>query len=306
MKARHVVEYLAVIVLRAVLSLMPRRAASWCGRRLGDIYFAIDRRHRKEVLENLALAFGSDLSRREKQRIARGAYRHFGGVFFDFIRSPVLSPKKIEKIAEFEGWENLERAFDRGRGVLILTAHYGYWELMGVAQGYRGRPLSVVARRLDNPLLERMLQRYRTRSGNVVIYKQNAIREVFRALRRNESVAVLIDQNMSPKQGVFVDFFGVPASTTPILSAVALKTGAPIVPAFSMPMPGGKWKFIYEPPLELGNNGDRGEALVRVTQECTNIIERHIRERPEIWLWMHRRWKSRPEGEAADSRGSGR
>ena len=300
MKLRYYIEYAFVIFIRGLLYLIPRRAASWLGRRLGDLFHLVDRRHRKEVLQNLDLAFGNEKSKREKIRIARGAYRHFGQVFFDFLRYPNLSLEKLEKIIEIEGWENLEEAYSRGKGVLILTAHYGFWELMGVAQGFRGRPLFVIARKLDNPFLEKQLHHYRTRSGNVVIYKQNAVKEILRALRENKAAAVLIDQNISPRQGVFVDFFGMPASTTPILSSIALKTGAPIVPAFSEPLPKGRWRFIYESALEISTNGNRNEAIQRVTQQCTAVIERYIRKRPEIWLWMHRRWKSQPQPEEKD------
>ena len=298
MKVRHYIEYGLVAAIRALLFLMPRRTAIWCGRRLGGLFYLLDRRHRREVLANLDLAFGEEKSPAEKRRIARGSYWHFGGIFFDFLRSPALSIRKIERITEVRGWENLEEAYSRGKGVLLLTAHYGFWELMGVAQGFRGRPISVIARHLDNPLLERMLHRYRTRSGNTVVYKQNAVKEIFRALRKNEAAAVLIDQNISPRQGVFVDFFGVPASTTPILSAIALKSGAPIVPAFSQPLLGGRWRFIYEPAIEVSGGGDRSEAIQTITQQCTAIIERYIRHRPDLWLWMHRRWKARPPMEA--------
>ncbi len=298
MKLRHYIEYGLVWIARALLFFLPRRAAIWCGRRLGDFFYLVDRRHRREVLHNLDLAFGEEKSKAEIKRIARGTYRHFGAIFFDFIRSPRISRRQMERMTEVEGWENLEAAFEKGKGVLILTAHYGYWELMGMQQGYLGRPMSVITRRLDNPLLEKMVHRYRTRSGNRVVYKQNAVREIFKALRRNEAAGVLIDQNISPKQGMFVDFFGVAASTTPILSAIALKSGAPIVPAFTEPLPGGRWVLIYEPALDLSINGmDRSEAIRYITQTCTMVIEDHIRRNPEIWLWMHRRWKARPPAE---------
>ena len=302
MKARHYLEYALVRVFRALLLLMPRRAAAWCGRRLGELFFLLDRRHRKEVLANLELAFGQEKTKKEKLQIARGAYRHFGGILFEFLRSPTPTLKQVERTTEVQGWENLESAYAMGKGVLILTAHYGFWELMGVVQGLRGRPLNVVARRLDNPLLVRLLRRFRSSSGNTVFYKQNAVKATLGALRKNEAVAVLIDQNISPEQGIFVDFFGVPASTTPILSAIALKTGAPIIPAFSQPLPGGRWRFLYDPPLEINTNGNRTEAIRRITQQCTRVIERYIRKRPDIWLWMHRRWKAQPPVEKQDGR----
>lgn len=301
MKLRHYFEYALVFLFRIILMVLPRRAALWLGRRFGDLFYLVDGRHRREVLSNLDIAYGDEIDHKAKKRIARKSYEHFASILFDLIRPAKLDKNKIDKIATTEGWENLEEAIALDRGVLVLTAHYGFWELMGVAQGFKGRPLNVLARKLDNPFLERLLYRFRTKSGNTVLYKQNAVKAILELLRDKQTTAVLIDQNVSIQHGIFVDFFGVPASTTPIISALAMKTGAPIVPAFSLPMPGGKWRFIYEKPLFVENNGDRKEMVRELTQRCTNIIENYIRKQPEIWLWMHRRWKTRPPEENGDA-----
>jgi KDO2-lipid IV(A) lauroyltransferase len=301
MKIRHIIEYLLVLLVRLPALILPRRAAIWYGRRLGDLVYLLDIRHRRDVMNNLDLAYRDEISAREKKKIAIGSYRHFASMLVDLLCSPYVSRKKLEKISEVIGWENLEEACARGRGVLILTAHLGVWEMMGVAQGYRGLPLNVVARRLDNPLLEKILHRYRTRSGNTVLFKQNAVKAILEVLHQKQATAVLIDQNVSAKHGIFVDFFGVPACTTTVISAIALKTGAPVVPAFSLPLPGGRWQFIYDKPMEFTAEGNRIEAIRDVTQQCTRIIEDYIRKRPEAWLWMHRRWKTRPPEESVDA-----
>jgi Kdo2-lipid IVA lauroyltransferase/acyltransferase len=304
MKFRHYIEFGFVAVIRLLLWLMPRRAAVWFGRRLGDLFYAVDVRHRKLVLHNLDIAYKDELDAGEKRRIARGSYRHFGGVFCDLLRSTWLSKEQIDRISVTEGWENLEAAEARGKGVLILTAHFGFWEMMGVAQGFHGKKLHVLARALDNPLLDKVLRNYRSRSGNVVLYKANAVKAILEILKDKGMAAVLIDQNVNPNRGIFVDFFGVPACTTTVVSALAVRTGAPIVPAFSIPEPGGRWRFIYDKPLEFGEE-DRGkERIAEITQQCTTIIEDYIRRKPEAWLWMHRRWKTRPPEECSETEGS--
>lgn len=300
MKFRHYIEFAFVLLLRLILLLMPRRAALWLGRRIGDLAHALDARHRKLVMDNLDLAYGEELSLSEKKRITRGTYQHFASMFIDLIRPYKVSERKLAKLAEYQGMENLQAAYDLGKGVLVLTAHYGYWELMGVAQGYTGNTLDVLARQLDNPLLDNILRNYRSQSGNNVVYKKNAIKAIMETLKAKRGAAVLIDQNVNPNRGIFVNFFGVPACTTTVVSSLAVKTGAPIVPAFSMPLPGGRWKFIYEKPVEYELLENRKETIDNLTQECTNIIESYIRKQPEIWLWLHRRWKTRPPEENLD------
>ena len=177
--------------------------------------------------------------------------------------------------------------------MLLFSGHFGHWELVALMQGFLGMPLALVTRRLDNPLLERRLARLRTLSGNEVIHRQGAVREMLKALKRNLGIAIVIDQD-AKRSGIFVPFFGRQAATTPTLAAVALKTGAPIVPVFSVPRPDGSYDVIYEPEVEVVSTGDREADVHRLTAHCTAIIERWVRRHPEIWLWMHRRWKTVP------------
>jgi len=299
-KIKHIFEYCIVQSFRAVLFILPRGGRRWMGRRFGDFFHFADKKHRQLVHDNLKLAYGDELSEEERKRITKGVYHHFSTMLMEIISPHRPTKKMMERISEVEGWENLHKAYDYGRGVLILTAHFGNWELMGVAQGFMGKPLHVVARTLDNPMLNSLLHKYRTQSGNTVHYKVNAIKGIMSVLKQKEAAAVLIDQNVNPGRGIFVDFFGVPASTTTVVSALAAKTGAPIVPAFSLPLPGGKWKFIYETPLVYDDGNKSKERIAEITQRCTEIIEQYVRKQPEAWLWLHRRWKTRPPEESED------
>ena len=300
MKFRHYIEYALVMLLRFILMLMPRRAALWLGRRIGDLAYTLDARHRKLVMDNLNLAYKDELSHKEKKEIARGTYQHYASMFIDLIRPYKVTEAKVARLAEYEGRENLDNAYAQGKGVLVLTAHFGYWEFMGVAQGYTGNTLDVLARKLDNPLLDKILTNYRSQSGNNVVYKKNAIKAILETLKAKRGAAVLIDQNVNPNRGIFVSFFGVPACTTTVVSSLAVKTGAPIVPAFSLPLPGRRWKFIYEKPVEYEICENKKETIEKLTQQCTEIIESYIRKQPEVWLWLHRRWKTRPPEENID------
>jgi KDO2-lipid IV(A) lauroyltransferase len=155
-------------------------------------------------------------------------------------------------------------------------------------------PLAMVTRPLDNPHLEKILFGYRTLSGNQVIHKQGAAKEMLRAIRRGDGVAIVIDQNVRGEDGLFVDFFGTPASTTPALATLALKTESPVVPVFGIPMPDGRYRIRYLPEVQPERTGDTRADILALTQRCTRIIEDQIRAEPEHWVWMHRRWRTRP------------
>jgi KDO2-lipid IV(A) lauroyltransferase len=162
-----------------------------------------------------------------------------------------------------------------------------------------GWAIASIARRLDNPYLERILYRTRTSTGNLVIEKREGVRPILKALRDGQVLAILIDQNVAGEERVFVDFFGQPAATTPALGVFHLRTGAPLVPVFALPLPGGRYRLRYGPRVEVPLSGDRDDDVRRITQACTRVLEAQIREHPEYWLWMHRRWKTRPEASEA-------
>jgi len=181
-----------------------------------------------------------------------------------------------------------------GRGVVFSTAHVGNWELTALAHGWIFGPVAVVARSLDNPGLEARLRSVRTQGGNVVIYKRKALSQILRTLREGGCVGILIDQNVQEKDGIFVDFFGRPAATTTVAAALAVKTGCALVPAHTRRLPNGRYRLTYEPALCWTPTGDRRADIASLTQQATSCIEAWVRAVPEQWLWMHRRWHTKP------------
>ena len=245
-------------------------------------------------MNNLKGAFGSEKDERELEIIARRSYQHLGRSLAELARVMVSSPEQVMGCVKFEGLDHFLDAQKKGQGVLYLTAHLGNWELMALAQSLQGYPIHVVARPVDNPLLENLLFQLRTRWGNRVIKKGGALREVLKLLKAGETVGFLLDQNVAPDQGVFVDFFGRPACTHKTLALLALKTGAVVLPAFTFRENGNGHRIIVGPPILLEETGDAEQDVVRNTQKFTDWIESCVRKHPDQWLWVHRRWKTQP------------
>ena len=291
---RYRLEWLVVKTLSLKAAVLPRPLCLAGGRLFGLLFYYLYPKLRRIALSNLDIAFPSTSGGSDKRRIARRSFSHFGSVIMDILWGGRVKQEAIQRLVEYQGLENLKRAYGKGRGVLLFTGHLGHWELMGVAQGYLGFPLSVVSRPLDNPYLEKMLYSYRCKSGNRVIYKKDAVKGILEALKRKEGVAVLIDQNAIPQEGIFIRFFGRWASTTPLLASLALRTGAPLIPAFALPIRNGRYRLIYGEEIEPGEFANRREAIINLTQRCTDVIEGYIRRYPQYWLWIHQRWKSQP------------
>jgi KDO2-lipid IV(A) lauroyltransferase len=296
---RHYAEYVLARAAGAAASILPRSGRLALGRSLGSLVYALDARHRGIALANIDLAFGAGKTPSEKRAIGEGAYRHFGAMLFELATLGKPTREEIEARVDFEGVELLEKAVSRGKGVILVTAHFGNWELHAIAHGYRIGKLHVVVREQANPFLNQWLDRTRKISGNAVIDKSRALRRMRTLLREGESVAVVVDQNVPLEDAVFVDFFGRKAATTPVPAWFALKTGAAIVPAFSYPLPGGRYRAVYEPEIDVEpyRGLDRDLALVALTQKLASVQEARIRKAPELWMWMHRRWRTRPPGE---------
>lgn len=212
------------------------------------------------------------------------------------LRASTLTPSQLLASVEVEGEGRVRAALAAGNGAIIFSGHFGYWEMHGLAHAMVLSPMSVLARPLDNPHLHQLLERMRRATGNHVIYRQGALRKVLRALNANQCVAMLIDQHMHGADAVTVQFFGRPAATTSALAALALRTGARLVPAFAIPMPDGRCRLIYEPAVELPPPGT-ADPVLELTQRCTDVLEMHVRRSPSLWLWMHRRWRTAPHAE---------
>ena len=294
--ARHRFELALFRVASGTLGILPRRTSAALGRALGRLYLRVGRERRGILFENLAKAF-PEKRPEEIARIARASVESVGAAFVEFLDVSAMSEEEIRSRIYVVGEENLRRAREQGKGVFILSAHIGGWELGAIRAGMLGEPISPVVRPLDNPLLERELARRRTRFGNRPIAKREAARDILRALRRGETVAILVDQNVLAREAVFVPFFGRPAATTPALALFQLKTGAPVVPVFTWPEGDGRYRLEFETPIEVETNdpADRDAAVRALTARYMEVTEAAIRKAPEAWLWMHNRWRTRPD-----------
>jgi KDO2-lipid IV(A) lauroyltransferase len=289
---RYRLEYWAVLVLRAVVRLLPHAVVRAIGATLGLMFYALDRPHRRVALANLTQCFPLR-TEPERRRLARAMFQHFGRLLFEILKFSTLSRADMLRRVEFDGEDRARHAYGQGRGVLFFTGHFGFWELHALAHGLRLQPIGVLARELDNPHLHALLERVRMATGNSVIYREGAVRRVLRTLAEGRGVALLIDQHMHSPDAIWVDFFQRPAATTSTLAALAIRTGAPVVPVFALPLPGGRYRMIYEHPVDPPH-GEGPEAIREFTQRCTDVLEMYVRRHPELWLWMHRRWRDAP------------
>jgi KDO2-lipid IV(A) lauroyltransferase len=289
---RHRLEYVAVVALRGALAVLPHGFVRAMGAGVGMLFYALDTKHRRVAITNLTQSFPTR-SATEVRAIARAMFRHFGRLLFEMLKFSTLSPSAMMQRVEFEGEDRARLAYGQGRGVLFFTGHFGFWELHAIVHGLQLRPIGVLARALDNPHLNTLLENVRGRTGNTVIYRQGAVRRVLKTLAAGEGVAMLIDQHMHSADAIWVDFFERPAATTSTLAVLALRTGAPVVPVFAMPVGRGRYRMIYEHAVEPPA-GEGPEAVREFTQRCTDVLEMYVRRNPELWLWMHRRWRDAP------------
>ena len=292
MSLRHHFEYLAVRTLIATVRVMPAGLVEWSGASLGRLFYTFDRAHRRVAEQNVASAFPARTPE-ERRLIVRGAFEHFGRLLFQMLSFSTLTPEAMLARVEFEGEERVKQAYAQGRGVLFVTCHFGFWELQAMVHALRLQPMSVLARALDNRKLNDLLERIRTRTGNGVIYRKGTIRRVIRLLQAGEGVGILIDQHILSSDAIYVDFFDRPAATTSAVAALALRTGAVVIPLFALPIGGGRYRMIYEHPVDPPAPGTE-HAIQEFTLRCTDVLEMYVRRNPELWLWMHRRWRDGP------------
>ena len=269
---------------------LPPAAGRAVGRRIGDLLWWLLPGRRRRALDNIRLSIGREMTPREIERLGRGSFQHVGMNLIEACRYFLRPTEVMLSQVHVEGVEHLQSAAARGRGVLVLTAHYGNWELLAAAHGLSGLPLSIVIRPLDHPVLDELAARFRRRSGAELILKRQAVREVLQALRRGRMVGILLDQNATRAEGVFVPFFGVAASTSKGLAVLALRTDAPVVPVFLRRTADGRHCMDVSPPLMPPSDGD----VLAYTATFNRVIEGAIRRAPEQWLWMHARWRTRP------------
>jgi KDO2-lipid IV(A) lauroyltransferase len=250
-------------------------------------------RLRRTAMRNLAMAL-PDLDRRTHRRIADGVFRSIARLLVTLARFPWIDRSNVGHWIRYEGYEHFEQARKYGRGVLFATAHLGNWELSAFAHALMAAPMYVVVRPLDNPSIDALVERRRMLSGNRLVGKRDSARSILKALRENEAVGILVDQNASLEEGTFVDFFGVPACAGIGFAKLAAHSGAAVIPGFALWLENErKYVLRFYPPVEITGDAERD------TRELHRQLEAVIREYPDQWLWIHRRWKTRPPGEAA-------
>jgi Kdo2-lipid IVA lauroyltransferase/acyltransferase len=294
---REALEYAFAWTLLTVFRLLPRRAALAAGAGLGSVAWHVLPRLRRSGLRNLELAFpATPLA--ERERMLRNLYRNLGRQLAEFCQMSRYTPENTRDLARYDGLEHYVAARDKGTGVLIVTAHLGAWELSSFWHSLMGHPMTMVIRRLDNLRVDRLVNGIRCLHGNRVVHKDDFARGLLAAMHRGETVGILMDTNMTPPQGVFVPFFGVLACSASGLARVALRTGAAVLPGF-MVWEGSEGKYVlrFGEEIALTRSGDDERDVIDNTARFTAAIEDAIRRYPDQWLWVHRRWKTRPEGE---------
>ncbi|MEO6815330.1 MAG: lysophospholipid acyltransferase family protein [Edaphobacter sp.] len=290
-------EFCVVRVFVGALAILPRWLARMLGAGIGWLAFRLLGRLRKVGLRNLELAF-PEKTASERETILRMVYRNLGCLLAEFCQMPSYSQEHASKFIRYDGLDNYLTARERGKGVLVLTGHLGAWELSSFYHSLMGYPMGMVIRRLDNPLVDAFVNRVRCLHGNRVMHKDDFARGLIASMRAGQTVGILMDTNMTPPQGVFVPFFGVEACTASGMARIAQKTGAAVVPGFLLWEPREKRYILrFGAELNLVRTGDSEADAVANTVLFTSVIERYVREYPEQWLWMHRRWKTRPAGE---------
>jgi KDO2-lipid IV(A) lauroyltransferase len=294
---REAAEFTVVWVFVYGMRLLPRGLARAVGAAIGAIAFRVLGRLRRVGVRNLELAF-PEMTAEERKAILRSEYRNLGLLLAEFCKMPDYTAVTASRFIRYEGLENYLAARERGKGVLVLTGHLGAWELSSFYHSLMGMPMGMVIRRLDNPLVDAFVNRIRCLNGNRVIHKDDFARGLIASMRAGETVGILMDTNMTPPQGVFVPYFGVLACTASGMARIAAKTGAAVVPGFLLwEESERRYVLHFGEELKVVHTGDSEQDALVNTATFTAAIEGYVRQYPGQWLWVHRRWKTRPAGE---------
>ncbi|MBS1814998.1 MAG: lysophospholipid acyltransferase family protein [Acidobacteria bacterium] len=296
---RQRIEFAVVWLLVRGLGILPRTLARAAGAFVGRVAYRLLGRLRRTGMRNLEIAY-PEKSEVERTAILHAVYRNLGWQLAEFCLMGRYSRRGAEDVVfRYEGLQNFEQAQQRGKGTLVLTGHLGAWELSSFLHSLCGSPMGMVIRRLDNPLVDRFVNRIRCLHGNRVLHKDDFARGLLRAMAANETVGILMDTNMTPPQGVFVPYFGVEACTASGLARVARATGAAVIPGFLLwSADEKKYVLHFGRALDVQRTEDAEADAVANTALFTRTIENYVRSAPEQWLWLHRRWKTRPAGDA--------
>jgi Kdo2-lipid IVA lauroyltransferase/acyltransferase len=294
---REWLNYAAAWIGLKSLGLLPRPAARLVGAGFAAAAYSVRAPLGRVAMTNLRLAFPNE-SDRQRKRWIRGMVRQIGWMAAEFSQFPKYTREGIERVVVLDGFENFDSARRRGKGVLFLTGHMSAWELAPFAQALYGHPLHFLVRPIANPRVDALINRYRCLSGNRPIEKNRSARAILKVLGDGGTVGILADHNTILEEGVFVPFFGTLASTSAGLARIALRTDAAVVPGFiSWDEGRRKYRLRFEPAVPLARSGNEEADVRENTARFTRVIEEYVRAHPDQWLWVHKRWKTRPPGE---------
>lgn len=295
---RQWLEYAAAWIGLKSLGILPRGLSRAVGATFAAAAYRIRTPLRRAAMFNLKLAF-PEAGEPEREQIIRGMIRQIGWMAGEFSQFPRYTPENIAQIVVIDGAENFDRAQKRGKGVLFLTGHMSAWELAPFAHALYGHPLHFLVRPVASARVDALINGYRCLSGNRPIEKNRSARAILKVLADGGTVGILADTNTSLEEGVFAEFFGIPASTTSGIARIALRTDAAVVPGFlAWDAAQRKYRLQFSPALELVRTDDEDADVRANTARFTAVIEAYVRAHPDQWLWVHKRWKTRPEGEA--------
>ncbi|NOY53464.1 MAG: lysophospholipid acyltransferase family protein [Deltaproteobacteria bacterium] len=280
----------------SILSSLPFSLLTRVGRFLGGLYYHLDGRRKRIALENLRLAFGNEKTEGELQSILKTAYCRTGSSLLEFAGLPKLTRKQLSGRVRFEGLEHLEAARKSGRGVILLAAHFGNWELTAQSLALAGFPGYAVGRRANVLLLHNYIVHCRESHGNRILVRDQAVRKIFTILREGKILGILCDQRGSTSRGLMINFFGHPAPTDPHIARIILKAKPVVLMVFGIRNPDESHRVIVSKPLTFSLRGDPGKDALHITRRYMQALEEMIRKHPEQWLWMHRRWMRRSDG----------
>jgi KDO2-lipid IV(A) lauroyltransferase len=285
------ITYLIIKGFSLFINLLPEGFSLWMGRQVGRLGYYLDREHRKVALQNLHIAFGQERSEEELHVIAKKTFQNLGMMAMEFFRIPRMGVENFKKKLVVEGLDKVMELLKKKRGVLLLVSHFGNWELMGLMSKVIGNPIMVIGKPMKNRYVDQFITGIREEAGLEVIPPEKASRKVIRALSENRLVGILIDQRAKRSEGVWADFFGRKAPTTPGLALLALKTGAPVLPVFMIRNGFKRHRLLIKKPLELIRTGNVKKDVEANTQLMNQTLESVIRQYPDQWFWVHRRWE---------------
>jgi KDO2-lipid IV(A) lauroyltransferase len=293
---KYRLEYWLALVLSGLMRQIPLGPGRYLGTALGQLAFSVVRLRRKVTLENLRQAFPELPSRRERIKLGARCYRHLGCGLVEFCHFPRLNRDRLSELLDIQGLDFLRQALRGGRGAILLSGHFGAWELLGPAFALNGFAVDLFVRSQKNPFFDDLMNRHRSGVGADIIRSSRTPRAILRSLQQNRLLVMLADQD-GGRDGIFIPFMGRPASTAPGVARFALRAGAPILMGFIVRQPDKRHRLIIEPPMERATGEGPQEDLHQILQVYTWNLEAHIRAHPHQWFWPHRRWKTRPPRE---------